>query len=84
MYIFFSSIVYPNLKSIAPIRIKGPVVKGFGRGSKELGIPTANLDVCCLENNLQEVPPGVYFGYCTVSNTQPTNKVYKMVMSIGW
>ncbi len=27
-----------------PWRIKGTVVKGFGRGSRELGIPTANLD----------------------------------------
>ena len=25
-------------------RIRGTVVKGFGRGSRELGIPTANLD----------------------------------------
>ena len=24
--------------------LRGTVVKGFGRGSKELGIPTANLD----------------------------------------
>ena len=23
-----------------PIYLKGPVIKGFGRGSKELGIPT--------------------------------------------
>jgi riboflavin kinase len=23
-----------------PLLLKGPVVKGFGRGSKELGIPT--------------------------------------------
>lgn len=27
-----------------PWRLVGKVVKGFGRGSKELGIPTANLD----------------------------------------
>lgn len=27
-----------------PWQIKGTVVKGFGRGSRELGIPTANLD----------------------------------------
>ena len=25
-----------------PIYLKGPVIKGFGRGSKELGIPTGN------------------------------------------
>jgi hypothetical protein len=30
-------------------RLKGKVVKGFGRGSKELGIPTANLDAASLQ-----------------------------------
>jgi len=63
------------------VRIKGPVVKGFGRGSKELGIPTANLDVTLLENSLQDVPPGVYFGYSRIGKD---NNIYKMVMSIGW
>ena len=27
-----------------PIRMVSTVVKGFGRGSSDLGIPTANLD----------------------------------------
>ena len=30
-------------------KLKGRVVKGFGRGSKELGIPTANLDAASLQ-----------------------------------
>ena len=30
-------------------KLKGKVVKGFGRGSKELGIPTANLDAASLQ-----------------------------------
>ena len=30
-------------------RLKGPVVKGFGRGSRELGIPTANLEATALQ-----------------------------------
>ena len=30
-------------------RLKGPVVKGFGRGSRELGIPTANLEAVALQ-----------------------------------
>lgn len=29
--------------------LKGPVVKGFGRGSKELGIPTANIDTIAIQ-----------------------------------
>jgi FAD synthase len=36
---------------LLPLRMTSIVVKGFGRGSKELGIPTANLDrdkvKCC-------------------------------------
>ena len=32
-----------------PWRLVGTVVKGFGRGSKELGIPTANLDSSALQ-----------------------------------
>src|SRR5271156_4580186 len=35
------SIVGPESpESPYPIYLKGPVIKGFGRGSKELGIPT--------------------------------------------
>lgn len=30
-------------------KLKGKVVKGFGRGSKELGIPTANLSAASLQ-----------------------------------
>lgn len=35
-----------------PWTLKGTVVKGFGRGSKELGIPTANLDSASLQVGL--------------------------------
>ncbi|KAL3455125.1 hypothetical protein BJX64DRAFT_295336, partial [Aspergillus heterothallicus] len=46
-----------------PIRLSGPVIKGFGRGSKELGIPTANIPVDGLEDVLpEELGVGVYFG----------------------
>ncbi|KAL3443848.1 riboflavin kinase-domain-containing protein [Aspergillus insuetus] len=46
-----------------PIRLSGPVIKGFGRGSKELGIPTANIPVDGLEDVLPaELGVGVYFG----------------------
>lgn len=34
-----------NLEELSPATLdQGTVVKGFGRGSKELGVPTANLD----------------------------------------
>ncbi|KAJ6412608.1 hypothetical protein OIU84_005621 [Salix udensis] len=60
--------------------IGGPVVKGFGRGSKVLGIPTANLSTKGYSALLSEHPSGVYFGWARLS----TQGVYKMVMSIGW
>ncbi|KAL4957966.1 riboflavin kinase-domain-containing protein [Aspergillus filifer] len=50
-----------------PIRLSGPVIKGFGRGSKELGIPTANIPIDGLEEVLpKELGVGVYFGVVTL------------------
>lgn len=65
---------------IEPWHIGGPVVKGFGRGSKVLGIPTANLSTAGYASLLSEHPSGVYFGWAGLS----TRGVFKMVMSIGW
>ncbi|KAK3014584.1 hypothetical protein RJ639_009817 [Escallonia herrerae] len=65
---------------IEPWYIGGPVVKGFGRGSKVLGIPTANISTKGYSTLLQEHPSGVYFGWAGLS----MKGVYKMVMSIGW
>lgn len=47
-----------------PLNLTGKVVKGFGRGSSELGIPTANIEFekvkdLSLEN-------GVYYGLCQI------------------
>ena len=41
--------------------LRGQVVKGFGRGSKQLGVPTANLEMTD-ENRLKtnNLVPGVY------------------------
>ncbi|XP_063231533.1 putative riboflavin kinase [Bacillus rossius redtenbacheri] len=58
----------------------GKVVKGFGRGSKELGIPTANFDEEVVNRLPESVETGVYFGWAQVDN----GPVHKMVMSIGW
>ena len=60
-----------------PIYLCGPVIKGFGRGSKELGIPTANLS----DEHVQEFTKnGVYFGYAKVAG----DSVCEMVMSVGF
>ncbi|KAH8857961.1 Riboflavin kinase isoform 4 [Schistosoma japonicum] len=72
----------------------GKVVHGFGRGSKQLGIPTgllyviinffpayiANLEEFIVDQIPDSVKNGIYFGWAKLNNTP----VYKMVMSIGW
>jgi riboflavin kinase len=65
----------------APMLLRGPVIKGFGRGSKELGIPTANLDAEALGAAVAACAPGVYYGWASVGAAP---EVHKMVMSIGW
>ncbi|XP_004504977.1 bifunctional riboflavin kinase/FMN phosphatase [Cicer arietinum] len=65
---------------IDPWYIGGPVIKGFGRGSKVLGIPTANLSTKDYSDLLSEHPSGVYFGWAGLS----ARGIFKMVMSIGW
>ncbi len=57
------------------------MVKGFGRGSKELGVPTANLDIAEVGAQAEGFAPGIYFGWASVGSSE---QVYKMVMSIGW
>ena len=63
-----------------PHYAKGEIVKGFGRGSSELGFPTANFDESVIENLPQELVGGIYSGFAQVDN----GPVYDMVMSIGW
>ena len=50
--------------SRTPISVEEVVVPGFGRGSKQLGVPTANLRPDDLFSGpLDGLPLGVYFGY---------------------
>lgn len=50
-----------------PLQMERKVIRGFGRGSGELGIPTANLPV---DDNLRpwiaEITPWVYFGWASL------------------
>ncbi|KAG9567827.1 riboflavin kinase, partial [Aureobasidium melanogenum] len=65
-----------------PLKLNGEVVKGFGRGSKELGIPTANIPLSGLTvGGHDDIESGVYYGYCSLSST---SRIYPQVMSIGW
>mmetsp|Transcript_38200 Transcript_38200/g.75189 ORF Transcript_38200/g.75189 Transcript_38200/m.75189 type:complete len:180 (-) Transcript_38200:495-1034(-) len=60
--------------------MEGKVVKGFQRGSKQLGWPTANLDPAAFTGVLDGVPRGVYCGFATV---EPDKTVHKAVLSLG-
>jgi riboflavin kinase len=51
-----------------PLRFHGEVQKGFGRGSKELGIPTANLPEGVAQSLSSDLETGIYFGYSQVDN----------------
>lgn len=75
-------------KAPYPLRMKGKVVKGFGRGSAELGIPTANLTDDSILDLLAHADSGIYFGFGQVvfsSGGEAIDKqVHPMVMSVGW
>ncbi|KAF5891566.1 riboflavin kinase, partial [Clarias magur] len=63
-----------------PYFCRGPVVRGFGRGSKELGIPTANFPESVVDSLPADINTGIYYGWARVDN----GDIHKMVMSIGW
>ncbi len=51
-----------------PLRMEGTVISGFGRGSKELGIPTANLPVdAAVTPWIADARSGVYFGWAALA-----------------
>ncbi|KAJ9605258.1 riboflavin kinase [Cladophialophora chaetospira] len=72
-----------------PIKLFGPVIKGFGRGSKELGIPTANIPSEGL-SSYPDLPSGVYYGFVGLSlspspDTSSTSvQTLPAVLSIGY
>lgn len=71
----------------APVLLQGPVVTGFGRGSRQLGVPTANIDPSTLSAQLASLPQGVYFGWaqlCAPPGSPPADaRPHKMVMNVG-
>lgn len=61
-----------------PIIIESNVVCGFGRGSAELGIPTANVPI---DDSLDKLSTGVYFGWCKLAALTETETDTKTVGS---
>ena len=59
--------------------LRGPVATGFGRGSRKLGIPTANLPCSLFQEQLAALPCGVYVGWASVRGA-----VHKCVCNLGF
>ena len=67
---------------VGPFRLEGVVTKGFGRGSKDLGIPTANFNEEVVDNLPTDLETGIYFGWTHLEGDDQL--VRKAVVSIGW
>ncbi|KAF8626770.1 hypothetical protein AX15_004703 [Amanita polypyramis BW_CC] len=74
-----------------PIPLAGNVQRGFGRGGKELGCPTANLPDEAIAPISTVAKSGIYYGYAQLMPSQNRGndfeadefKVFPMVMSLG-
>lgn len=62
--------------------VQGKVVEGFQRGSKQMGVPTANMLPTDVEATLAQCPKGVYFGWAQLQREGDT-EVRKAVMNYG-
>lgn len=71
-----------NMEDFAePKFMEAEVVSGFGRGSKELGCPTANLNMEELQEKGESLKPGIYWGLACLPEKQI---IRPMVASCGW
>jgi len=77
----------PGFAMPTPVALAGTVVKGFGRGSRDLAVPTANIDPAPLQGVVGKLPRGVFFGWAKleVGPGEPAEDgaVHKMVMNVG-
>ncbi len=63
-----------------PVQLCAPVVRGFGRGSAQMGVPTANLDVDVLTQQLTHLPRGVYYAWALLEGDDAPRKA---VLNVG-
>ncbi len=59
--------------------LAGPVCAGYGRGSRKLGVPTANLPCSLFQSQLAELRTGVYVGWAAARGG-----VHKCVVNVGY
>jgi len=88
-YLSSRRVPFQLLKNI--MRFRGPVSLGYKRGSKQLGVPTANLPEILFSAPLQNIPTGVYFGWAVIEQNSSTssslpgrNTCHKAVVNIGF
>jgi FAD synthase len=70
-----------------PLRMVSKVVRGFGRGSSDLGIPTANLcskEGLFGENSFDNLPTGIYWGFARIGQSCDESDLFKAAVSIGF
>jgi len=65
------------------VLLAAQVVTGFGRGSKQMGVPTANLDPAMLEAALAPLHRGVYFGFARLPEDPKHAAWCKCVVNVG-
>lgn len=93
------TITQPNTMSRnqqLPIRMISKVVRGYGRGSKDLGIPTANVSrnkevLSCSCGDFDHLPTGIYWGFARIGDRMENDvdnselgKVHLAAISIGY
>merc|ERR1712168_449838 len=74
-------------KNILPINVSGLVVRGFGRGSSDLGIKTANFPTEVVDSLPTDLDAGIYYCWAQVhflNSTCNKSPIVPAVMSIGW
>lgn len=84
-----------KLQNILPIQVNGTVIHGFGRGSKELGIRTANYSEQIVNGMPGDFQTGIYYCWAQVvyakegedqqnSADVRRTQILPAVMSVGW
>lgn len=71
-------------QDVPPTVFRGTVIHGFGRGSKQLGCPTANLPTGPYAEKLGSLPLGVYWGLARVGGSEGAGEVHGMALNLGW
>eukprot|EP00747_Dinoflagellata_sp_TGD_P179174 gnl/TRDRNA2_/TRDRNA2_29527_c0_seq1.p1 gnl/TRDRNA2_/TRDRNA2_29527_c0~~gnl/TRDRNA2_/TRDRNA2_29527_c0_seq1.p1 ORF type:complete len:444 (-),score=70.44 gnl/TRDRNA2_/TRDRNA2_29527_c0_seq1:106-1401(-) len=85
------------LKLIEPVRLRAEVVHGFGRGSRQLGFPTANVNIRWDAQNpstlsddertvlhfARQHDTGIYCAFACIEDG-PEPGIHKVAMSMGW